>query len=84
MRFIHWHCTAYCDVPETLVSLSDKDSPVMLSGSCNCATSPAGNMKNEVRRKKNKSRQKESAAGTSIHEIFSVLLWTLPVIFIGL
>ena len=49
------------DVPVSLLQLP-RYNAVMLAGSCNCATSPAGNMKNEVRRKEDKLRQKEGCA----------------------
>ena len=51
--------TACCDVPVSFLH-HVRFNFSMLAGSCNCATSPAGNMKNEVRRKEDKLRQKES------------------------
>ena len=62
MRFIHTGIDRLLDVPVSSLQPL-RINVFMLAGSCNCATSPAGNMQNEVRRKEDKSRQRKVRLG---------------------
>ena len=53
----------FMNVPETLVDLTSNAS--MLAGSCNCATSPAGNMKKQGQEEERPIEAEGSAAGTA-------------------